>query len=277
MKSFVFVCYEWMFPFYVSPAVYPQNREVWPQICLEYKSTLSGTNFWSASYLEIYFTKAVLSHCCKVVAVKEFMSLLNLYHIVQCTKRFRGCSLRRELLLFRTNYEYNNPLTPMVSLGLEEYKKHCSSSFQPKKTTMSYFFHQCASIFLKSNVLCFWVIFSCDHVNVWAPLFQIEPSDNGHWVHWVLIVYNCATCPSWYSDTFLGPIFQYLQHHAQNFHLFKLTFPFASLARGNKIELKFDSFTYQDEFWTYNLTYSGLSVHVLTSFSQVWDPRRRWD
>ena len=71
MKSFVFVCYEWMFPFYVSPAVYPQNREVWPQICLEYKSTLSGTNFWSASYLEIYFTKAVLSHCCKVVAVKN--------------------------------------------------------------------------------------------------------------------------------------------------------------------------------------------------------------
>ena len=113
MKSFVFVCYEWMFPFYVSPAVYPQNREVWPQICLEYKSTLSGTNFWSASYLEIYFTKTVLSHCCKVVAVKEFMSLLNLYYIVQCTKSFRGCSLRRELLLFLepiTNTTIRSPL-----------------------------------------------------------------------------------------------------------------------------------------------------------------------
>ena len=160
------------------------------------------------------------------------MSLLNLYHIVQCTKRFRGCSLRRELLLFRTNYEYNNPLTPMVSLGLEEYKKHCTSSFQPKKTTMSYFFHQCASIFLKLNVLCFWVIFSCDHVNVWAPLFQIEPSDNVHWVHWVLIVYNCATCLSWYSDTFLGPIFQYLQHHAQNFPLFLVDISFCVSRQG---------------------------------------------
>ena len=36
-------------------------------------------------------------------------------------------------------------------------------------------------------------------------------------------------------------------------------------------------YIYQDVLLTYNLTYSGLSVHVLTSFSQVWDPRRRWD
>ena len=151
------------------------------------------------------------------------MSLLNLYYIVQCTKRFRGCLLRREQLLFSEPITNTTIRSPLWSVWVwNNTKSIVLPCFNPRNQKYRTSFHQDAPILHKSNFLCFWVIFSCDHVNVWAPLFQIKPTDmfiEFIAMHWVLIVYNGATCPSWYSDTFLGPIFQYLQHHAQNFHL----------------------------------------------------------
>ena len=125
------------------------------------------------------------------------MSLLNLYYIVHCTKRFRGCLLRREQLLFLEPITNTTIRSPLWSVWVwNNTKSIVLPHFNPRN-------QQCRTFSTR--------------MPLWTPLFQKKPTDNVHWVHWVLIVYNGATCPSWYSDTFLGPIFQYLQHHAQNF------------------------------------------------------------